>query len=152
MAFTLLGGLGNTCVAFNAEKYGKAFEKFISYKSEYQMMVYVGIVTALVGIRRHCGGWSRARSGPTCWRWSSCSSAWPQQLTQMYYTSTIKQVSFFKTPPTNMRMYTTLLALHRLADCPPARHLEVGGFHARRQQRQVRRPGRRPDGLRHGHC
>jgi nicotinamide riboside transporter PnuC len=110
VAFTLLGGLGNTCVAFNAEKYGKAFEKFISYRSEYQMMVYVGIATALVGI---LALWGMVKGK----KWAYLLGlvvlliGVAAALTQMYYTSTIKQVSFFKTPPTSMRLYTTLLAL-----------------------------------------
>jgi hypothetical protein len=110
VAFTLLGGLGNTCVAFNAEKYGKAFEKFISYKAEYQMMVYIGVVTALVGI---VALWGMVKGK----RWAFLLGLLvllvgvAAAATQMYYTSTIKDVSFFKTPPTNMRLYTTLLAL-----------------------------------------
>jgi nicotinamide riboside transporter PnuC len=110
VAFTLLGGLGNTCVAFNAEKYGKAFEKFISYKSEYQMMVYIGVVTALVGI---VALWGMVKGK----KWAFLLGLFvlligaAAAVTQMYYTSTIKEVSFFKTPPTNMRFYTTVLAL-----------------------------------------
>ncbi len=110
VAFTLLGGLGNTCVAFNAEQYGKAFERFIAYKFEYQMFVYVGIATALVGL---VALWGMVKGK----RWAYTLAlvvlivGVAAALAQMYYTSTIKQVSFFKTPPTNMRMYTTLLAL-----------------------------------------
>jgi len=110
VVFTLLGGLGTTCVAFNAEKYGKAFEKFISYKGEYQMMVYVSIVTALVGI---VATWALVKGK----KWAYLLAlivlilGLATAATQMYYTSTIKAVSFFKTPPTNMRFYTTLFAL-----------------------------------------
>jgi hypothetical protein len=110
VAFTLLGGLGSTCVAFNAEKYGKAFEKFIGYKSEYQMMVYISIVTALVGI---FATWALVKGK----KWGFVLALIVLIVgaatagTQMYYTSTIKQVSFFKTPPTSMRFFTTLLAL-----------------------------------------
>jgi len=110
VAFTLLGGLGNTCVAFNAQAYGKAFERFIAYKFEYQLFVYVGIVTALVGL---LALWGMVKGK----KWSYLLGlvvllvGIAAALAQMYYTSTIKDVSFFKTPPTNMRMYTTVLAL-----------------------------------------
>lgn len=110
VAFTLLGGLGNTCVAFNAKAYGKAFEGFIPYAFEYQMFVYIGIVMALLGL---VALWGMVKGKK--WAYALglvvlivCVVA---ALAQMYYTSTIKQVSFFKTPPTNMRMYTTVLAL-----------------------------------------
>ena len=110
VAFTLLGGLGTTCVAFNAQAYGKAFEKFIAYKFEYQMLVYVGIVTGLVGL---VALWGMVKGK----KWAYLLGLLvllvgvAAALAQMYYTSTIKQVSFFKTAPTNMRMYTTLLSL-----------------------------------------
>jgi hypothetical protein len=110
VVFTLLGGLGTTCVAFNAEAYGKAFEKFVSYKAEYQMFVYASIATALVGI---VAAWALVKGRR--WAWGLALLVLVVGLgtagAQMYYTSTIKAVSFFKTPPTNMRFYTTLLAL-----------------------------------------
>jgi len=110
VTFTLLGGLGTTCVAFNAQSYGKAFEKFIGYKGEYQAMVYASIVTALVGIAAIYGlvkgkGWGY----PLALLVLIVGLA--EAGLQMYYTSTLKQVSFFKTPPTSMRFYTTLFTL-----------------------------------------
>ena len=106
VVITLLGGLGTTCVAFNAENYGKAFEKFVGYKFEYQMFVYVSIVTALVGI---AALWALVKGA----KWSYLAAlvvlivGLATAAAQMYYTSTLKQVSFFQTPPTNMRFYTT---------------------------------------------
>ena len=106
VVFTLLGGIGTTCVAFNAEQFGKAFEKFIGYKVEYQMMVYISIVTALVGIVVDLGDgqgqeWSYIVGTARAARRPGDGS----HANVLH--STIKQVSFFKTPPTNMRFYTT---------------------------------------------
>lgn len=107
---TLLGGLGTTCVAFNAEQYGARFAVFTQYKTEYQAMVYVSVVTALAGI---AATWALARGR----RWGYAASLVVLLLglatagVQMYYTSTLRQVSFFATPPTNMRFWATALGV-----------------------------------------
>jgi len=110
VVMTLLGGIGTTCVAWNAEKYGPKYANFVPYKPVYQNLVYLSIAVAIVGgivtyalLRRE--KWAYAGALVTL---VGCLGA---AGIQMYYTSTLKQVSFFRTPPTNMRLYIAALAL-----------------------------------------
>jgi len=110
VVMTLLGGVGTTCVAWNADKYGKPFAMFVPYKPVYQNLVYLSVAVAMVGgivtyalLRRE--KWAYVGALITL---VACLGA---AGIQMYYTSTLKQVSFFRTPPTNMRFYIAILAL-----------------------------------------
>ena len=46
---TLLGGVGTTCVAWNADKYGKVYAMFVPYMPTYQNFVYLSVAAAMVG-------------------------------------------------------------------------------------------------------
>jgi hypothetical protein len=109
-AFTLLGGVGTTCVAFNAEKYGRAFATFVPYKPTYQIFVYVSLAAGIAGL---AAAFAMVRG----YKWAY----WGALITvlvslvvaavHMYYSSTLKGVSFFATPPENMRFYAAVITL-----------------------------------------
>ena len=108
--FTLLGGIGTTCIAFNAEQYGKAFAAFIPYKPTYQMFVYTSIVAGVIGVAATVAmvrgsGWAY---------WGALLAAITGMGTagaHMYYSSTLKEISFFAAAPENMRFYVSTITL-----------------------------------------
>ena len=109
-AFTLLGGIGTTCVAFNAEQYGKAFAAFIPYKSIYQAFVVTSILAGLIGIAATVAMLRGYR-----WAyWAAIAAAVTGMATagiHMYYSSTLKEISFFAAAPENMRFYVSVITL-----------------------------------------
>jgi hypothetical protein len=109
-AFTLLGGIGTTCVAFNAEQYGKAFAAFIPYKSIYQAFVVTSILAGLIGIAATVAMLRGYR-----WAyWAAIAAAVTGLATagvHMYYSSTLKEISFFAAAPENMRFYVAAITL-----------------------------------------
>lgn len=108
--FTLLGGVGTSCVAWSANQYGKAFAMFVPYMPVYQILVYVSLIAAMVGI---VATYALVRGDK--WAYAGAIAALVVGLAaaaiQMYYTSTLKGKSFFDTPPTSMRFYITFLTL-----------------------------------------
>lgn len=48
--FTLLGGVGSTCIAFNPEKFGEKWAPFIAIKPIFQLLVIVSLAAAVFGI------------------------------------------------------------------------------------------------------
>lgn len=109
-AFTLLGGIGTTCVAFNAEKYGRAFAMFVSYKPTYQLFVYVSLAAGIAGL---VAAFAMVRG----YKWAYWGAliivlvSLVVAAVHMYYSSTLKGVSFFATPPENMRFYAAVITL-----------------------------------------
>lgn len=108
--FNLLGAVGSSCVAWNANLYGKAFAMYVPYMPVYQILVYAGLVVAVVGI---LATYALVRGE----KWGYGGSLIDLVLSlltaavQMYYTSTLKGKPFFQTPPTSMRFFITLLTL-----------------------------------------
>jgi len=108
--FTVLSGVGTACVAWNADKYGKAFAMFVPFMPIYQNLVYTMTLAGIAGVAATYG---LVRSD----RWAYWGSVIILAIgliaagVQMYYTSTLKGVSFFQTPPTSMRFYVTFLTL-----------------------------------------
>ena len=104
--FTLLGGIGTTCIAFNAEQYGKAFAAFIPYKPTYQAFVVTSIIAGLIGVAALVAmvrGWGWAY-------WGAIAAALTGMATagvHMYYSGTIKEISYFAAAPENMRFYVS---------------------------------------------
>ena len=108
--FNLLGGVGTSCIAWNADKYGKAFAVFVPYMTIYQIFVYLSVLVGVAGI---IVTYALVRRD----KWAY----WGGVITMvaglviagvhMYYTSQLKEVSFFQTPPTSMRFYITFLTL-----------------------------------------
>ena len=109
-AFTLLGGAGTICVAWNADQYGPAFAAFVPNMPMYQMFVYVNVLLAMVGI---VVTYALTRG----YRWAYTGALVTLLLIlgmaayQMFFSSTLKQTSFFDTAPTSMRFYVTFLTL-----------------------------------------
>lgn len=109
-AFTLLGGIGTTCVAFNAEQYGKAFAAFIPYKATYQAFVVTSIVAGLIGLAAIV---AMVRGNRWAY-WLAILAAVTGMATagiHMYYSSTLKEISFFAAAPENMRFYVSVITL-----------------------------------------
>jgi len=108
--FTLLGGVGTACVAWNAPMYGPGFAAFVPFMPVYQNFVYVGVFTALIGAIVVYA----LVKGDRWAYWGAVGTliiGLAASALQMFYTSTLKGVSFFQTPPTNMRFYITMLTL-----------------------------------------
>ena len=109
-AFTLLGGAGTTCVAFNADKYGRAFALFVPYKPTYQIFVYVSLAAGIAGL---AAAFAMLRGYKWAY-WGAIITVLVSLVVaavHMYYTSTLKGVSFFATPPENMRFYASVITL-----------------------------------------
>jgi hypothetical protein len=105
-AFTLLGGVGTTCVAFNAEKFGESMARLVPVKPIFQILVVISIAAALFGAyttyqlaRGKRGTFSRALIFLVI---AGLASA-----VQFYYSLTLRG----STAPNNIRLYTTLLTL-----------------------------------------
>ena len=108
--FTLLGGVGTTCIAFNAEQYGKAFAAFIPYKPTYQLFVYASLVAGIIGLAATLA----IVRGHKWAYWGAVLAALAGLGTagvHMYYSSMLKQISFFAAAPENMRFYVSALTL-----------------------------------------
>lgn len=129
--FTMLAGVGTACVAWNADKYGKLYAGFVPYMPVFQGLVFVTVFAAMVGI---VAAYALARGD----RWSLRVSiimlvvSLIASAVQMYYSSSIRAVSFFATPPTNVRFYITLVTLIVLA---------VLGLPAMRDKVRLGQPG-----------
>ncbi len=99
-AMTLLGGIGTTCVAFNAENFGPRMAALIPVKPIFQILVVVSIAAGIYGIYSIVR-LAKGRKG-----------AFPQALlflviglaasgVQFYYSATLRG----STAPNNMRLY-----------------------------------------------
>lgn len=105
-AMTLLGAIGTTCVAFNAEKYGPKMAALIPVKPIFQALVFVSLAAGLFGVYSIVRLAYRKRS------------AYQQVLAflivglaasgiQFYYSLTLRG----STAPNNVRLYLTGLTL-----------------------------------------
>ena len=106
-AMTLLGGIGTTCIAFNAEKFGPKWAGFIAIKPIFQLLVVISIAAALFGIysivrlaKNKMGAFNAVLVFLVVGLLSSA--------VQYYYSYTLRSGS---TAPNNMRMYLTGLTL-----------------------------------------
>ena len=106
---TLLGGIGSTCVAFNADQY-PPFKALAPYSSIMQMLVYISI---LAGAAMIVVTYWTARAS----KWFYLSALMTlivgggAAAVQMYYSSSLRGITFFAAAPTNIRLYITLAAL-----------------------------------------
>ncbi len=108
--FTLLGGIGTTCVAFNAELYGKTYVPFIPYKPTYQLLVYASLAAGVFGLAATLAivrGYRWAYWGSVL----SVLAALGTAGVHMLYSSALKQIPFFAAAPENMRFYVSALTL-----------------------------------------
>ena len=97
-AFTLLGGAGTTCVAFNADTYGPAFAGFVPNMPMYQLFVYICIAVGIAGL---VVTWAMVRGRRRAYTWAIIVILLSgiMAAVQMHYSSTIRGVPFFQTPP-----------------------------------------------------
>lgn len=113
--FTLMGGVGTTCVAFNAEKYDSMLP-LVPVKPVFQALVVISIAAALYGIyatvqavRRRSNAYKAALIFLIVGALSSG--------VQFYYSLTLRG----STAPNSMRLYLTIftLAVFLLLRLPP---------------------------------
>jgi len=108
--FTLLGGAGTACVAFSADSYGRAFAAFVPYMPVYQLFVYFNAVTGIAGIAVTyflLRGRRRAHAVVLATLGLYIIAAG----VQMWYSSVLRETSFFDTAPNSMRLYVYVLTL-----------------------------------------
>jgi hypothetical protein len=109
VVFTALSAWGTVCVAWNAEAWA-SFAVLAPFKWAYQILVYLNMAAALGGVVvvyavLRGEKWSYAGSFVALVTFLTTAAV------QMSLTSTLKHVSFFATPPTNIRLYTTAMIL-----------------------------------------
>lgn len=105
-AFTLLGGIGTTCVAFNAENFGESMAKLTPVKPIFQLLVIVSIAAALFGCYTTYR-LARGKRGAYQWALIFLVIAGLASAIQFYYSLTLRG----STAPNNIRLYTTVLTL-----------------------------------------
>ncbi len=105
-AFTLLGGIGTTCVAFNAEKFGERMAPLIPVKPIFQVLVVISIAAALFGV--FSAVWL-GRGKAKGYRYSLIFLlvGGTASAVQYYFSATLRG----STAPNNVRLYLTLLTL-----------------------------------------
>jgi hypothetical protein len=109
VAFAALGAWGTICVAWNAEAWS-SFVALAPFKWVYQILVYINAAAAIAGavvVYAVLRGerWSFTGSIGILLIYLTTAAA------QMSLTSTLKHISFYSTPPTNIRFYTTVTVL-----------------------------------------
>jgi hypothetical protein len=105
-AVTLLGGIGTTCVAFNAENFGPRMAPLIPVKPVFQALVVVSIAAGLFGVYstvRLARGAARAYQQAIFFLLIGLVSS----AVQFIYSLTLRG----STAPNNMRLYLTALTL-----------------------------------------
>lgn len=107
---TLLGAVGTACLAWNGNFYGPAFKWIVPYMPTYQMLVYVSLAAG-VAATLVCYAIVRGDKWFYIGGLITLIVAGGAAAVQMFYTSSLKQISFFATPPTNIRFYITLATL-----------------------------------------
>lgn len=103
---TLLGGIGSSCVAFNAEKYGPKMAALIPVKPIFQVLVMVSIAAAVFGVYSIILlGKGRRRSFTMVLIFLLVGLV--SSGIQYYYSATLRG----STAPNNMRLYITAFTL-----------------------------------------
>ena len=105
-AMTLLGGIGTTCVAFNAEEYGPRMAALIPVKPIFQILVGISIAAGLYGVYAIVRLAKGAKNGFTQ-ALVFLMVGLAASGVQFYYSATLRG----STAPNNMRLYLTGLTL-----------------------------------------
>lgn len=103
---TLLGGIGTTCVAFSAEKFGPRMAPLIPVKPIFQVLVVVSIAAGIWGLFATIR-LARRQTGAVKQVLLFLVIAGVASAVQYYYSLTLRG----STAPNNMRLYLTVLAL-----------------------------------------
>jgi hypothetical protein len=101
-AMTLLGAIGTTCVAFNAEKYGPRMALMAPVKPVLQVLVFVSLAAGLVGVFSIVQ-LARSRKGAYQQALSFLLVGAAASGLQFYYSLTLRG----STAPNNVRLYLT---------------------------------------------
>jgi hypothetical protein len=107
---TLLGAVGTACLAWSGNLYGAAFKWIVPYMPTYQMLVYVSLIAG-VAMTLVCYAIVRGDKWFYLGALVTLIVGGGAAAVQMFYTSSLKQISFFATPPTNIRFYITAATL-----------------------------------------
>ncbi len=106
VVLTLLGGIGTSCVAFGAEKYGPSMAKLVPVKGIFQALVFLSVLAGIYGllstIRLAKGKAGSVKAVILFLIAGAITSG-----IQFYYSATLRG----STAPNNFRLYGTLLAL-----------------------------------------
>ncbi len=103
--FAILSGIGTSCVAWGAANY-QPFASLAPYGWLFQLLVFVNILVGGVGVVATFALIRRKKSSYV----TSLGLLVVFIVTaviQMYYSSSLRGVSFFATPPTSIRLYIT---------------------------------------------
>jgi len=103
---TLLGGIGTTCVAFAAEKFGGSMAKLAPVKPIFQALVVISIAAGIFGLLATIR-LARGRRGVINQLLAFLVVAGAASAVQYYYSLTLRG----STAPNNVRLYVTVLAL-----------------------------------------
>jgi len=107
---TLLGAVGTTCLAWNGDMYGPPFKWIVPAMPIYQNLVYLSLVAG-VALAIVLYAFLRGDKWSYIGALISLIVGGGAAAYQMFMTSSLKQISFFATPPTNIRFYITLVTL-----------------------------------------
>jgi hypothetical protein len=107
--FAILSGVGTSCVAWGATNY-QPFASLAPYGWLFQLLVFVNVAAGGAGLFVTFSLMRRKSSsyvGSLLMLLIFVSTA----VVQMYYSSSLRGVSFFATPPTSIRFYLTSVVL-----------------------------------------
>jgi len=105
-AMTLLGAIGTTCVAFNAEQYGPSMAALVPVKPIFQLLVFVSLAAGLFGVYSIVR-LARGRKNSYNHVLIFLVVGLVASAVQFYYSLTLRG----STAPNNMRLYLTGLTL-----------------------------------------
>lgn len=105
-AMTLLGAIGTTCVAFNAEQYGPKMAALVPVKPIFQLLVFVSLAAGLFGVYSIVR-LARGRQNSYTHVLIFLLVGLVASAVQFYYSLTLRG----STAPNNMRLYLTGLTL-----------------------------------------
>lgn len=105
-AMTLLGGIGTSCVAFAAERFGPAMAPLIPVKPIFQILVVLSVAAGVIGVVAIV---RLAKRSPSAFTWllGFLVAGAITSGVQFYFSATLRG----KTAPNDMRLYLTLIAL-----------------------------------------
>ncbi len=108
--FTLLGGVGTACIAWNADRYGAQFAVFVPTMPLYQVFVYVCVLAGAAGT---IVTYALLRGDKWAYKGALITLlvGVVVAVAQMFHSSWLREVAFTDTMPTAMRFYITFLTL-----------------------------------------
>lgn len=109
-AMTLLGAVGTTCIAWNADKYGASLAPYIPFQPLFQVLVFVKLAVAVAGAMVTYAlirGRRWFYVGALVTLLAGLSAA----IVQMSTTSAARHIAFLAVAPTNIRFYITVFTL-----------------------------------------